>query len=72
MGNEFLVERKLIIMTVNLRACFSVLFAALIIILTILLSIQIGTKSTEMIKNEIGSSLGETSFELTDKLVVSL
>lgn len=68
MGNEFLVERNLIIMTVNLRACFSVLFAALIIILTMLLSIQIGAKSTDMIKKEIGYSLGKTSLELADKL----
>ncbi|KIL50602.1 sensor domain-containing diguanylate cyclase [Jeotgalibacillus soli] len=55
-------------MSISLRACFSVLFATLIIILTILLSIQISAKSTKIIENEIGDSLGETSFELADKL----
>jgi len=55
-------------MGINLRTCFSVLFAVLIFVQSALLSSTIGGRSTDTLKRKIGSSLDQTAFELADKL----
>ncbi|KMJ57677.1 diguanylate cyclase [Bacillus sp. LL01] len=46
----------------------SAIFAALIIILTIVLSVAIGHRSNEEVRSEIGNSLKETSYIMAGKL----
>jgi len=55
-------------MSISLRARFSIAFAILIIILTLILSLAIGQRSSEQIKDEIGNSLAETAYQMSDKL----
>ncbi|WP_269799246.1 sensor domain-containing diguanylate cyclase [Bacillus sp. FJAT-45037] len=52
----------------SLKTLLSVIFAALIITITIILSLAIGQRSSEEVRNEIGSSLLEISFIMADKL----
>lgn len=54
--------------SISLRARFTILFSILIILLSAFLSFAIGIKSSKEVREEIGSSLAETSFQMADKL----
>lgn len=55
-------------LSISLRTRFAITFAALIIILTLLLTYVAGKKATEAIKLEVGSSLSQTAFYMADNL----
>lgn len=55
-------------LTVSLQTRFVLLFAFLILLLTIIISITIGVRSSENVKEEIGHSLAETAYQMADKL----
>ncbi|UAL48201.1 diguanylate cyclase [Sutcliffiella horikoshii] len=52
----------------SLHTLLSASFAALIIVLTIVLSVAIGHRSNEEVRSEIGNSLKETSYIMAGKL----
>lgn len=52
----------------SLQARFAILFALLIILLTVIISVTIGWRSSDNMKEEIGSSLAETAYQMADKL----
>ncbi|MDF2607253.1 MAG: diguanylate cyclase [Bacillales bacterium] len=55
-------------MSIKLRTYFAITIAGLIIVLSLILSIVIGKKSSEKLQNEVGNSLSETAFQMSDKL----
>lgn len=52
----------------SLQARFAILFAVLIILLTVIISLTIGWQSSDNMKAEIGNSLGETAYQMADRL----
>lgn len=52
----------------TLRSNFVITFSLFIILVTVMLSYIIGKKSTEQVKNYIGKSLADISFQTVDKL----
>lgn len=52
----------------SLQARFAILFAVLIILLTVIISATIGWRSSDNMKEEIGTSLAETAYQMADKL----
>ncbi|KUP07384.1 diguanylate cyclase [Bacillus coahuilensis m2-6] len=55
-------------MTIKLRTFVALLFAVIIILLTVSLSYFIGQQSSEKVTAEIGNSLSTTAYQMADKL----
>ncbi|WP_310833041.1 sensor domain-containing diguanylate cyclase [Paenibacillus pedocola] len=55
-------------MSFNLRTLFSSAFAVIIILLTALLIIVIGSQSTKSVEKSIGGSLAEEAYQMAEKL----
>ncbi|MFV2048947.1 diguanylate cyclase domain-containing protein [Metabacillus sp. YM-086] len=53
---------------VSLRTFFSLTFLIFIILLTAVLTISVGSKSSEEMEEEIGNSLSNVSYQMADKL----
>ncbi|MDF2946573.1 MAG: diguanylate cyclase [Bacillales bacterium] len=55
-------------MSIKLRTYFAITIAGLIIVLSLILSVVIGKKSSEKLQDEVGNSLSEAAFQMSDKL----
>ncbi|WP_409302712.1 diguanylate cyclase domain-containing protein [Peribacillus sp. SCS-155] len=55
-------------MSIKMRTYFSILCAVLVILLTAVLTVSIGRKSSETLEAEIGNSLAATAYQMADKL----
>jgi diguanylate cyclase (GGDEF)-like protein len=55
-------------LSIKLRTYFAITIAGLIIVLSLILSVVIGKKSSEKLQDEVGNSLSEAAFQMSDKL----
>lgn len=54
--------------SISLRTYFSIYLGIIILLISVILSLIIGNKSTKVMKNEIGESLEETAYQMADKM----
>ncbi len=55
-------------LSLNLQARFALVFAVLIMVLTIIISLAIGWQSSDYVRKAIGNSLAETAYHTADQL----